>query len=41
MRESPMMDEAGFARAIEDAYRQMWQAYCLGTTHPAATRFKN
>jgi predicted O-linked N-acetylglucosamine transferase (SPINDLY family) len=28
MRESPLMDEVRFARDIEDAYRQMWTAWC-------------
>ena len=25
---SPLMDEAGFARCMEDAYRTMWRAWC-------------
>ncbi|MEB0215843.1 MULTISPECIES: tetratricopeptide repeat protein [unclassified Undibacterium] len=25
---SPLMDEVGFARSVEKAYRQMWQIYC-------------
>lgn len=25
---SPLMDEGGFARSVEKAYRQMWQIYC-------------
>lgn len=25
---SPLMDEPGFARSVEHAYRQMWQKYC-------------
>lgn len=28
MAASPMMDEAGFARDVEHAYRQMWLAWC-------------
>jgi protein O-GlcNAc transferase len=28
MRASPLMDEPGFARAIEAAYRDMWRAWC-------------
>jgi len=28
MRASPLCDEAGFARAMEQAYRQMWHAWC-------------
>jgi predicted O-linked N-acetylglucosamine transferase (SPINDLY family) len=28
MRRSPLMDGAGFARALESAYRQMWQSWC-------------
>src|SRR5262245_12570672 len=28
MRESPLMDEAGFVRDVESAYRRMWQAWC-------------
>ncbi|OGA37766.1 MAG: hypothetical protein A3G24_03630 [Betaproteobacteria bacterium RIFCSPLOWO2_12_FULL_62_13] len=28
MRESPLMDELGFARDIENAFRQMWRAWC-------------
>jgi predicted O-linked N-acetylglucosamine transferase (SPINDLY family) len=27
MERSPLMDAAGFARGVESAYRQMWQAY--------------
>jgi predicted O-linked N-acetylglucosamine transferase (SPINDLY family) len=30
MRSSPLMDEPGFARTVEDAYRSMWQQYCVG-----------
>jgi protein O-GlcNAc transferase len=28
MRASPLMDEAGFARKVEAAYRSMWQNWC-------------
>ncbi|WP_322032703.1 tetratricopeptide repeat protein [Paraburkholderia sp. J76] len=28
MERSPLMDGAGFARGIEQAYRQMWEAWC-------------
>jgi predicted O-linked N-acetylglucosamine transferase (SPINDLY family) len=37
MGESPLMDEIGFARDIEDAYRQMWRAWCSGAERFAAT----
>lgn len=30
MLASPLMDEVGFARSVEKAYRQMWQIYCEG-----------
>jgi protein O-GlcNAc transferase len=30
LRSSPLMDEAGFTRALESAYRQMWRRYCQG-----------
>jgi len=30
MRLSPIMDEAGFVRGLEDAYRTMWRAWCEG-----------
>jgi len=30
MRKSPLMDAAGFAAGIEDAYRGMWTAWCAG-----------
>jgi predicted O-linked N-acetylglucosamine transferase (SPINDLY family) len=29
MQASPLMDEAGFTRNLEDAYRQMWRSYCV------------
>jgi predicted O-linked N-acetylglucosamine transferase (SPINDLY family) len=28
LRASPLMDEAGFARRMEEAYRTMWRAWC-------------
>jgi predicted O-linked N-acetylglucosamine transferase (SPINDLY family) len=28
MEHSPLRDEAGFARKVEDAYRKMWQSWC-------------
>jgi predicted O-linked N-acetylglucosamine transferase (SPINDLY family) len=28
LRESPLMDEAGFTRDLENAYRQMWREWC-------------
>jgi len=28
MEQSPLMDEVGFTRAVEQAYRQMWQQWC-------------
>ncbi|HXZ55359.1 MAG TPA: tetratricopeptide repeat protein [Burkholderiales bacterium] len=30
MRLSPIMDEAGFVRDLENAYRAMWRAWCEG-----------
>lgn len=30
LRASPLMDEAGFTRDLESAYRQMWRRYCQG-----------
>lgn len=31
---SPLLDRAGFLRALEGAYRQMWQAWCAGSDDP-------
>jgi protein O-GlcNAc transferase len=28
MRASPVMDESGFVRDLEDAYRRMWRRWC-------------
>ena len=28
---SPLMDEAGFARRLEEAYRIAWQSWCMTT----------
>jgi predicted O-linked N-acetylglucosamine transferase (SPINDLY family) len=28
MRHSPLMDEAGFARELEAAYRNLWRSWC-------------
>jgi predicted O-linked N-acetylglucosamine transferase (SPINDLY family) len=30
LQSSPIMDEAGFTRALEGAYRGMWQRWCAG-----------
>lgn len=30
MLKSPLMDEAGLMRSVEDAYRQMWRRWCRG-----------
>jgi predicted O-linked N-acetylglucosamine transferase (SPINDLY family) len=30
MQQSPLMDEDGFARDVESAYRGMWRAWCTG-----------
>ena len=32
MQSSPLMDAAGFARELEQAYRQIWQRWCHRTT---------
>lgn len=34
MQASVLMDEAGFAREVEQAYRQMFSAWCAGSDHP-------
>jgi len=31
MQQSPLMDEAAYVRAVEAAYRSMWQRWCKGT----------
>jgi len=28
LRASPLMDEAGFVRDLESAYRRMWRQWC-------------
>ena len=33
---SPLLDEGGFTRGLEAAYRQMWQAWCNSTTENEA-----
>jgi predicted O-linked N-acetylglucosamine transferase (SPINDLY family) len=30
LQSSPIMDEAGFTRDLEAAYRRMWQKWCEG-----------
>ena len=30
LQSSPLMDDAGFTRALEAAYRRMWQRWCAG-----------
>lgn len=30
LRASPLMDEAGFTKDLENAFRQMWRQYCQG-----------
>jgi predicted O-linked N-acetylglucosamine transferase (SPINDLY family) len=30
LQSSPIMDEAGFTRGLEAAYRRMWQRWCAG-----------
>ena len=34
MRRSPLMDAVGFARGIEQTYRDMWLSYCQGDLQP-------
>src|SRR5207245_11556256 len=36
MRESPVMDETGFARGVEAAYRGMWRAWCASPASGSA-----
>ena len=31
LRASPLMDEEGFVRNLESAYRQMWRQWCEGS----------
>ena len=33
MLTSPLMDEVGFTKSLESAYRQMWQIYCSTTVN--------
>ena len=33
MSESPVMDERGFTRDVEDAYRRIWEDWCASTHH--------
>ncbi len=33
MRASPLLDHEACARAVEDAYRQMWRKWCEGRAH--------
>jgi predicted O-linked N-acetylglucosamine transferase (SPINDLY family) len=35
MQSSPLMDTAGYARSVEDAYREMWRQWCQGQTGSA------
>jgi predicted O-linked N-acetylglucosamine transferase (SPINDLY family) len=32
LRSSPLMDEAGLVRSVEDAYREMWVGWCGGSS---------
>jgi predicted O-linked N-acetylglucosamine transferase (SPINDLY family) len=38
LQASPLMDEGGFALAMEDAYRRMWRAWCDGVVADGGTR---
>src|SRR5262249_9028955 len=38
MRTSPLCDGAGFARAVEAAYRTVWRDWCAAERTPASTR---
>jgi predicted O-linked N-acetylglucosamine transferase (SPINDLY family) len=33
MKQSPLMDEKGFAMAVEQAYRQMWHKWCANASN--------
>jgi predicted O-linked N-acetylglucosamine transferase (SPINDLY family) len=33
LRQSPLMDAAGFARDVEEAFRRMWIDWCKGESH--------
>ena len=37
MSRSPLMDAAGFTKALEALYRQMWWKWCLSKTTPPRT----
>lgn len=30
LQASPLMDEAGFTKDLEHAFRRMWREYCAG-----------
>ena len=34
LQRSPLMDEAGFARSVEQAYGEMFRQWCAGDAHP-------
>lgn len=34
MKRSPLMDEVAFARDVEDAYRKMWEKFCMDSPVP-------
>ena len=38
MENSPLRDEAGFARKVEDAYRDMWKIWCGVNSRRGAKR---